>query len=68
MYSAVQLRSIYFTIKHKTQGNICHDTIIKIYMYQNCNRSPNQVLNEMLKETNVLFYISDIIKTVPFFH
>ena len=36
--SAVQLRSIYIAIKHMTPGNICHDTIIKIYMYQNCNK------------------------------
>ena len=66
MDSAVQLRSIYIAIKHKTQGNICHDTIIKIHMYQFCYR--NVVLNEMMKATNILLYISDDMKTAPFFH
>ena len=66
MDSAVQLRSIYIAIKHKTQGNICQDTIIKIHMYQYCYR--NVVLNEMMKTTNILFYISDIMKNVSFVH
>ena len=74
MDSAVQLRSIYIAIKHKTQGNICHNTIIKIHMYQYSYRNVVAIrllsppLNEMMKTTSILFYISDIMKTASFFH